>query len=188
MKLINKNKYLALFIGFFFCLGPVSGAQPESAEILAIYFTPPAGAAHGLIKHLDGAQKSIRVMAYGFTSLDLSDALIRAKRRGVLVELIQDERSAQSNQGAIAPLIQVDIEVRNDARHAIAHNKIMIIDDEIVVTGSYNFTVSAEKRNAENFIVIKSEYAVRRYSENWKTHWAHSSLVTELPSSPHKRR
>jgi phosphatidylserine/phosphatidylglycerophosphate/cardiolipin synthase-like enzyme len=187
MKLINKNKCLALFVGLFLCLGSAAKAQSESAEILAIYFTPPAGAAHGLIKHLDGAKKSIHVMAYGFTSLDLSDALIRAKRRGVLVELIQDEKSTQSNRDAIAPLIQVGIEVRSDAQHAIAHNKVMIIDDEIVVTGSYNFTVSAEKRNAENFIVIKSEYAVKRYLENWKPHWDHSSLVTELPPSRHKR-
>jgi phosphatidylserine/phosphatidylglycerophosphate/cardiolipin synthase-like enzyme len=175
-------------MGIFLTFTPLASAQPEPAEILAIYFTPPSGAALGLIKQLDVAKKSIRVMAYGFTSIGISDALVRARHRGVLVELIQDEKSAQTNRDAIAQLIQVGIEVRSDGQHAIAHNKIMIIDDEIVVTGSYNFTVSAEKRNAENFIILKSEYAAKRYLENWKPHWDHSSAVTELPPSHHRRK
>ena len=149
-------------------------AEPQPAEILGIYFTPPAGGASGLIKQIDASKKSIKVMAYGFTALPLSDALIRAHRRGIKVELIQDEKSSHNNRDAIAQMIEAGIDVRSDGKHAIQHNKVMLIDDSIVITGSYNFTNSAEKRNAENIIILKSEYAAKRYGDNWLVHWAHA--------------
>ncbi len=162
-------------------------AQPQPAEILAIYFTPPAGGASGLIKQIDGAKKSIKVMAYGFTATNLAEALVRAKRRGVDVALIQDEKSAQNNRETLPILLAAGIDVRSDGKHAIQHNKVMLIDDDIVITGSYNFTNSAEKRNAENIMIVRSAYAAKRYADNWKTHWDHSEKVTDLPPAKAKR-
>ena len=63
----------------------------------------------------------------------------------------------------------------------------MLIDDDIVITGSYNFTNSAEKRNAENIMIVRSTYAAKRYADNWKSHWDHSDKVAELPP-PKERR
>jgi len=181
LKIVIKNKYLILILVVLGTLAPLAHTEPQPAEILAIYFTPPTGAAHGLVKYIDSAKKSIRVMAYGFTSLELSQALVRAKHRGVLVELIQDSKSAANNGDAIAPMIEVGISVRNDTLHAIQHNKVMLIDEDVVVTGSYNFTNSADRRNAENFIILKSSYAAKRYADNWAIHWAHASPLTEIP-------
>ncbi len=155
-------------------------AEPQPAEILGIYFTPPAGGASGLIKQIDASKKSIKVMAYGFTALPLSDALIRAHRRGVKVELIQDEKSSHNNRDAVAQMIEAGIDVRSDGKHAIQHNKVMLIDDSIVITGSYNFTNSAEKRNAENIIILKSEYAAKRYGDNWSVHWSHAEKSPQI--------
>ena len=186
IKFIIKNKYLIAVLLILGAQIPLAYAQPQPAEVLGIYFTPPTGAAHGLVKHLDEAKKSIRVMAYGFTSSEISQALLRAKQRGLRVELIQDDKSAHSNSDAIAPLVEMGILVRNDAEHAIAHNKVILIDDDVVVTGSYNFTNSAEKRNAENFIILKSAYAAKRYADNWAIHWAHARPLTEVPRT--KRR
>jgi phosphatidylserine/phosphatidylglycerophosphate/cardiolipin synthase-like enzyme len=182
-------------IAVFLCLGVLATvswwqsvqAQPQPAEILAIYFTPPAGAASGLIKQIDGAKKSIKVMAYGFTATNLAEALVRAKRRGVDVGLIQDEKSAQNNRETLPILLAAGIDVRSDGKHAIQHNKVMLIDDDIVITGSYNFTKSAEKRNAENIMIVRSNYAAKRYADNWKLHWDHSEKVTEPPPAKSKR-
>ena len=162
-------------------------AEPQPAEILAIYFTPPAGAASGLIKQIDGAKKSIKVMAYGFTATNLAEALVRAKRRGVDVGLIQDEKSAQNNRETLPILLAAGIDVRSDGKHAIQHNKVMLIDDDIVITGSYNFTNSAEKRNAENIMIVRSSYAAKRYADNWKAHWDHSEKFTDMPPQKSKR-
>jgi phosphatidylserine/phosphatidylglycerophosphate/cardiolipin synthase-like enzyme len=157
-------------------------AEPQPAEILAIYFTPPIGGAGGLIKHIDASKKTIKVMAYGFTAMPLSDALVKAHRRGVKVQLLQDEKSAGNNSDAVNQLIAAGIEVRSDGKHAIQHNKVMLLDDDIVITGSYNFTKSAEVRNAENIIILKSAYAAKRYADNWVTHWAHGEEVSVKPS------
>ena len=182
-------------IAVFLCLGVLASiswwqsvaAQAEAAEILGIYFTPPIGAAGGITKQIDGAKKSVKVMSYGFTSINLAEALVRAKKRGVDVGLIQDEKSAQNNRQAIQKLLDAGIEVRSDSKHAIQHNKVMVIDQDVVITGSYNFTNSAETRNAENIMIVKSEYAARRYSDNWNSHWEHAIKVTELPSPRQKR-
>jgi phosphatidylserine/phosphatidylglycerophosphate/cardiolipin synthase-like enzyme len=182
-------------VAVFLCLSALASfswwqsvqAQPQPAEILAIYFTPPAGGASGLIKQMDGAKKSIKVMAYGFTATNLAEALVRAKRRGVDVTLIQDEKSAQNNRETLPILLAAGIEVRSDGKHAIQHNKVMLIDDDIVITGSYNFTNSAEKRNAENIMIVRSAYAAKRYADNWKIHWDHSEKVTDLPPQKSKR-
>jgi phosphatidylserine/phosphatidylglycerophosphate/cardiolipin synthase-like enzyme len=182
-------------VAVFLCLGVLATvswwqsvqAEPQPAEILAIYFTPPAGGASGLIKQIDGAKKSIKVMAYGFTATNLAEALVRAKRRGVDVGLIQDEKSAQNNRETLPILLAAGIDVRSDGKHAIQHNKVMLIDDDIVITGSYNFTKSAESRNAENIMIVRSSYAAKRYADNWKSHWDHSEKVTDLPPAKAKR-
>jgi phosphatidylserine/phosphatidylglycerophosphate/cardiolipin synthase-like enzyme len=65
-----------------------------------------------------------------------------------------------------------------DDAHAIAHNKIIIIDREIIVTGSFNFTKAAEEKNAENLLVIRSKELARFYIENWTKHRIHSTAYT----------
>jgi phosphatidylserine/phosphatidylglycerophosphate/cardiolipin synthase-like enzyme len=195
LSLPNMTAKTRQRIAVFLCLSVLAAvswwqsaqAEPQPAEILAIYFTPPAGAASGLIKQIDGAKKSIKVMAYGFTATNLAEALVRAKRRGVDVGLIQDEKSAQNNRETLPILLTAGIEVRSDGKHAIQHNKLMLIDDDIVITGSYNFTNSAEKRNAENIMIVRSAYAAKRYADNWKTHWDHSEKVTDSPPAKAKR-
>ena len=61
-----------------------------------------------------------------------------------------------------------------DFMHAIAHNKIIIIDGATVLTGSFNFTDAAEKNNAENLLILHSKKLASRYLENWELHLKHS--------------
>ncbi len=63
-----------------------------------------------------------------------------------------------------------------DAEHRIAHNKVMVIDGQTVITGSFNFTKSAETGNAENLLVIRSPELAGKYAENWKKHLEHSTV------------
>ena len=61
-----------------------------------------------------------------------------------------------------------------DSAHAIAHNKVMIIDGETVITGSFNFTKAAEDKNAENLLVIRDKPLAEKYTKNWLDHERHS--------------
>nr|CBX27153.1 hypothetical protein N47_A11820 [uncultured Desulfobacterium sp.] len=63
-----------------------------------------------------------------------------------------------------------------DDRHAIAHNKIMIIDKETVITGSFNFTKAAEEKNAENLLIIRNKDLAKIYTGNWYKHKEHSEV------------
>jgi phosphatidylserine/phosphatidylglycerophosphate/cardiolipin synthase-like enzyme len=62
------------------------------------------------------------------------------------------------------------------AIRAGAHSKIMIIDGEIVITGSFNFTRSAGDKNAQNLLVLGDKILAAKYVENWKVHWEHSEF------------
>ena len=144
-----------------------------TAEVLGVYFTPPANAAAAIVKAIDDSEREVLVQAYGFTHNAIAQALIRAHQRGVEVRVLLDRKSQSSNRYVMDVLSDAQIELRQDGKHAIAHNKVMVIDRTIVITGSFNFTNSASTRNAENFLVLKSADLAEKYSQQWQHHWAH---------------
>ena len=113
--------------------------------------------------------------AYSFTSEPIADALIAAEKRGVDVEVILDKSQEQA-RGTEADLIsESGIPTYIDSAYRIAHDKVMIIDGARVVTGSFNFTKSAEDFNAENLLVISNDPPLAdQYAASWKQHLAQS--------------
>jgi phosphatidylserine/phosphatidylglycerophosphate/cardiolipin synthase-like enzyme len=89
---------------------------------------------------------------YSFTSPAIAKALADAKARGVNVEVILDKSQWTEKYSGATYLANHKIPVLIDDKHAIAHNKVMIIDGNTVITGSFNFTKAAEEKNAENVI------------------------------------
>jgi phosphatidylserine/phosphatidylglycerophosphate/cardiolipin synthase-like enzyme len=144
-----------------------------TAEVLGVYFTPMSNAAFPIVKSIDASEHEVLVQAYGFTHNAIAQALVRAHQRGVKVRVLLDQKSQESNRYAIGVLADAQIEVRQDGKHAIAHNKVMVIDQAVVITGSFNFTNSAATRNAENFLVLKSVELADKYRIQWLSHWAH---------------
>ena len=133
-------------------------------------FTPP----HNLcglfiVNHIDQAKKSIYVQAYGFTHTEIINSLIEAKKRNVHVEISLDNSNFSTKK---LPLIKelelLGIKIHKAKVSGIAHNKIMIIDKKKVITGSFNFTKSADVRNAENVLVVRSTRLAQQYLRNWK--------------------
>ena len=143
------------------------------AEVLGVYFTPPAGAVAAIVRALESSEREVLVQAYGFTHNAIAQALVRAHQRGVLVQVLLDEKSRASNRYVMDVLNHAQVAQRLDGRHAIAHNKVMVIDESVVITGSFNFTNSAATRNAENFLILKSSELAQRYKGEWHTHWSH---------------
>ena len=150
-----------------------SDDQDMAVEVLGVYFTPPANAAVAIVTAIDASEREVLVQAYGFTHNAIAQALVRAHERGVKVRVLLDQKSQSSNRYVIGVLTDAQIDLRQDGKHAIAHNKVMVIDQTIVITGSFNFTNSAASRNAENFLVLKSEDLAEQYRLQWKSHWAH---------------
>jgi len=143
-----------------------------------VCFSPRGGCTQLIVDTLASARSVVLVQAYSFTSEPIGQALVEAHGRGVDVEVILDKSQRTEDDARTQPLLDARIPVRIDAAHAIAHNKVMVIDDHTVVTGSFNFTKAAEERNAENLLVIRDPVLVQRYRENWKRHEVHSELFT----------
>jgi phosphatidylserine/phosphatidylglycerophosphate/cardiolipin synthase-like enzyme len=144
-----------------------SAPQAEvQAPVWQVHFSPSGGAADAIIEAVDHARSNILVQAYSFTSETIAQALARAHGRGVQVRVLLDKSQRTQKYTVAALLSHAGIPTLFDAAHAIAHNKVMIIDKRIVITGSFNFTKAAEKRNAENLLVITDVDLADRYTEN----------------------
>ena len=171
--------FVSLLIGLLGVVAAPARAQSDNpdmtVEVLGVYFTPPANAVAAIIKTIDASEREVLVQAYGFTHNAIAQALVRAHHRGVAVRVLLDDKSKNTNRYVIDVLTQAQMDVRYDGNHAIAHNKIMVVDESVVITGSFNFTNSAETRNAENFLILKSPELARQYKANWQSHWGHAA-------------
>lgn len=181
-------KRIASVFACFVVCGCASVAAPEVAPAakpsvaatkpteIQVYFSPNGGCTDAVVAELGRAKKSIYVQAYSFTSTRIAKALTEAAKRGVHVEIILD-KSQRSEKYSSADFVQhASIPTFIDDKHAIAHNKIIIIDAAIVITGSFNFTKAAEQSNAENLLVISDAALALKYFANWQAHREHSAL------------
>jgi phosphatidylserine/phosphatidylglycerophosphate/cardiolipin synthase-like enzyme len=151
----------------------LSSTSVASTEI-DVFFSPNGGCTGAVVRELGKAKHTVLVQAYSFTSAPIAEALVTAFRRGAKVQVILD-RSQRSERYSSADFVaHAQIPTFIDAKHAIAHNKIIVIDGETVVTGSFNFTKAAEEHNAENLLIIHDAALATKYSDNWKHHLDHS--------------
>ncbi len=127
-----------------------------------------------IVGEINGAKEIILVQAYSFTSQEIVDALISAHKRGVDVRIILDKSNLRGKGNKLQNVVDAGIPTYIDSKHAIAHNKVMIIDYSAIITGSFNFTKNAEVANAENSVVIHGKDLASLYTSNWKEHLSHS--------------
>jgi len=132
-----------------------------------ICFTPPSGCSEVIVRQIDNAKESIFIQAYGFSSKAISDSVVNAHLRGVKVNILLDRSNLVQRYSRLKDLKGAGIEVAIDKVPGIAHNKIMIIDEHIVITGSFNFTDAADKRNSENLIIIDNKELSSHFLKNW---------------------
>jgi len=141
-----------------------------------VYFSSHGGCTDTIIKELNKAKDTVLVQAYTFTSAPIAKALLNAHKRGVKVEVILDKSQRTDKYSPATFFFNAGIPVKIDSQHAIVHNKVMIIDGETVITGSFYFITAAETSNAENSLVIHDKKLAERYSNNWQDHAKHSEV------------
>ena len=139
-----------------------------------VLFSPGAGCTQAIIDQINSAKKEILVQAYLLTSRPIAEALVQAHKRAVKVEILLDKSKMPANHSTATFLARSGIPTFVDGVHTTAHNKVMTIDGETIITGSFNFTKQAEEKNAENLLIIKSEEMTKLYRDNWEKHKEHS--------------
>ncbi|MDR0275547.1 MAG: phospholipase D family protein [Burkholderiaceae bacterium] len=152
-----------------------SGAAPCHPEV---NFSPEnsiTGNAQQLVEQvLQSAKKSIRLAGYTFTSPAIVRSLIAAKRRGVDVQVLVDDKGnhGPASVAALNLLAQAAIPVRTIGVYPIHHDKYIVADSSTVETGSFNFTKAAAEKNSENALVLwNCESIAKAYLNHWTSRW-----------------
>jgi len=152
-------------------IAPARAIEVPAAGTIEVLFTPWDDAEGALLKQIGAARQSIHVQAYLLTSRNIARALL-AVRVAVLADR---DMLLKGNNSQIPQLHEAGVPVRLETRYAAAHNKILLIDAEgdrpVIMTGSYNFTFSAQARNAENLLILRGNRALAQaYLANWQRH------------------
>jgi len=134
-----------------------------------VCFTPGGDCTSLIVNQINKASKSIYLQAYSFTSKPIAKAIVDASKRGLDIEVILDKSQFKRNTYSAAKfLLNQKIPVWIDYHPAIAHNKVIILDKETVITGSFNFTKAAQEKNAENVLIIKDKNLANTYLNNFQ--------------------
>lgn len=175
LKKTFENKINAVIL--LLILGAIGGyllhdsyhTCPVSVESnkVEVCFTPGSPCEDKIIQKINTAQKEILLQAFAFTSKPIEKALLRAKRRGVSIKVLSDRGRFQNKYARLPALKKKGIPVYFDKQPSYAHNKVMIIDSALTITGSYNWTYSAQNRNSENVIFLESPEVSHKYRQNF---------------------
>ena len=148
------------------------GRPATKPEEVAVYFSPRGGCESAIVTELGLAKSEVLVQAYAFNDSPIIEALKAAHRRGVSVRMCLDKKENHGHPGAKA-CHDAGIPVFFDAKHKIAHSKVIVIDGQEVVTGSFNFTKEAESDHLENLLIIQDKELAGKYRDNWLQHREH---------------
>ncbi len=120
-----------------------------------IYFTPSNDCEKLLINNINNAKDNINIIIYSITDKDIVKALKDAYDRKIEIKIIADRLQSRNKSSKVKELIDYGIPITISKRYRIEHNKFSIIDDKLVITGSYNYTTNAKKYNSENCLLIE---------------------------------
>jgi len=148
----------------------------EAGASYTVCFVPGEDCEGVIVAEINQARSVILVQAYSFTSMPIAKALVSAKQRGVSVQVILDKSQRSERYSGATFLANAGIRTLIDEQPSIAHSKVIIIDGTSVITGSFNFTRSAQQYNAENLIVIRDGVLAQHYTQNWVTRERLSSV------------
>ena len=185
-KLIEnyQTEFDEMFVGDHFGPDTVSDTPNPvtfiEGTMIETYFSPDDGVADAIVDIISDADESIYFMAYSFTSDPISEAIQGRARDGVTVAGVLDYSQMRSNQGGeYDTFAQAGYDVRTDGIKGLMHHKVFIIDEKIVITGSYNFSRSAEERNDENILVIYNSDIAQEFLKEFERVQAQAEQVLE---------
>ncbi len=157
--------------GEFGTTSPENTPHPrlEIGEVLVeTYFESEGNVRERIIELVDDAETSVYFMAFAFTDDDIAQAMVQQHRAGLEVRGVIEARNVNGTGSDVESMRQAGVHVLSDGNPYVMHHKVIIIDEEIVVTGSYNFSASAAKSNDENVLVVHSSEIAAQYMSEFR--------------------
>lgn len=157
-------------------LAPIpQGFSAPSAPISA-YFAPSPEPEKAIIQTLRSAQQSVHAALYQLTDPEIADVLIEIAARGIELKILLDDEPSKGSKGCL--LLSTGVSVKQYVDSGIMHHKFAVVDGALVITGSYNWTTSAQTRNEENLLVIQSPELAQAFEQEFQKLWASKKAQT----------
>lgn len=165
---------------------PAVHVRPAASQDgIYLYFSPGGNATNAIIDQINQASSSLHIQAYQMTSEPIAAAVLEAQKRGVQIIAVLDPSQESERYHVAQFLYNASIPVYIDRKHAIAHNKLMLIDGHAIITGSFNFTKAAQQSNAENLLILLDKREIYdAYEKNFQTHLRHAEKYPGHPVPP----
>jgi len=152
---------------------------PALSTDVKVFFSPNGGCLDAVVYEIDNAKKFIDVAMYAFTSRPIAQALVRAHKRGVKIRIILDKKFARGSKYSKHRYlkkkgiknIKLISPPSRKGRTGLMHHKFAVIDGKVLLTGSFNWTASAEKLNYENLLVFHSKEVANIYEKEFNKIW-----------------
>jgi phosphatidylserine/phosphatidylglycerophosphate/cardiolipin synthase-like enzyme len=166
-----QQEFQEMFNGQFGAKSPADTPHPvftiDSARV-ENYFAPEDQVMDKVIKNVSLATKSIHFMVFSFTHDDLGEAMLKIADDGIEVEGIFETTGASTKYSECGSLLQAGLDVRLDGNPRTFHHKVIIVDQSIVILGSFNFSDNANKSNDENLLIIFSQELAKEYEDEYQ--------------------
>jgi phosphatidylserine/phosphatidylglycerophosphate/cardiolipin synthase-like enzyme len=175
------HEFEQLFVGRFGTSKTSATPFPHvrlGATHVEVYFSPEDGVAKHVLQRLAAAKRSIHFLTFSYTSSAIADAMVAQVQAGLPVQGVFESQNAGGTGSAFNRLRQGGVDVLQDGNCYILHHKTIIIDERTVITGSYNFTNSAEKDNDENLVIVDDPKLARAYLEEFERVYAQAQAPT----------
>jgi len=168
--MVSKLIFLTLLVSLSFSASLLSADNIATSDI-TVLFSPKDECGKAILEKIDSAKKSIELAIYHLTSRALSKGLIMAAKRGVAVRVFFDGENVREDYSKANFLKKNGVLVKFENGVGLMHNKFCVIDDEFVITGSYNWTTTADLKNDENVLFINSKELAKVYRMQFENYW-----------------
>ena len=172
---IYEREFQEMWDGQF---GPRSPSQlgqqstvVNGTPIQVIFTSEDHAIQQAIVPLLNSAAKSIRFLAFSFTDFPMADAMMKRAKNGVNVAGVFEKVGSDTDAAELKTLFCANIPVRRDGNSAFMHNKIVVVDERFVITGSLNFSTNAEESNDENVIIIDNPDIAKLYMQDFDRIW-----------------
>jgi len=147
-------------------------ANISSAQEIRVYFSPNGGCQEAVVSEIRKATQTIDIAMYYLSSSGIARALAKKyQENNVRVRIVLDQGQEIESASKSGYLIKEGLQVRYHMGFGLMHNKFAIIDGKSLITGSFNWTLTAEEKNEENLLIITDEGTIEKYKERFDYLW-----------------
>jgi phosphatidylserine/phosphatidylglycerophosphate/cardiolipin synthase-like enzyme len=173
---IYEREFQEMWNGEF---GPRSTSQLDQQSVVVngspiqvVFTSEDPAIADSIIPVVNSATRSIRFLAFSYTDFPLAEAMIKRAQAGVNVAGVFEKVGSDTDAAELKTLYCAQVPVRQDGNGSFMHNKIIVVDERFVITGSLNFSTNAEESNDENVIIIDNPDIAKLYMQDFERVWS----------------